>query len=112
MMSRARRLRELLERDIVLAPGVYNALFAKVAERVGFDAIYVTGFGTAAKYGYPDVGLVTQSEMLDNLRSICNATTVPVIADADTGYGGVINVRRTVRAYEEAGAAGLHIEDQ
>jgi 2-methylisocitrate lyase-like PEP mutase family enzyme len=112
MMSRARRLRELLERDIVLAPGVYNALFARVAEQVGFDAIYVTGFGTAAKYGYPDVGLVTQSEMLDNLRFICNATTVPVIADADTGYGGVINARRTVRAYEDAGVAGLHMEDQ
>jgi 2-methylisocitrate lyase-like PEP mutase family enzyme len=111
-MARTRRLRELLERGIVLAPGVYNALFAKAAERTGFDAIYMTGFGTAAKYGYPDVGLVTQTEMLDNLRSICNATTVPVIADADTGYGGVINVRRTVRAYEDAGAAGLHIEDQ
>jgi len=111
-MKRSRRLRELLERSIVLAPGVYNALFAKVAERVGFEALYMTGFGTAAKYGYPDVGLVTQTEMVDNVRSICAATTAPVIADADTGYGGVINVRRTVAAYEDAGAAGLHIEDQ
>jgi 2-methylisocitrate lyase-like PEP mutase family enzyme len=111
-MSRSRLLRDLLERGIVLAPGVYNALFAKVAERVGFEAIYMTGFGTAAKYGYPDVGLVTQTEMVDNVRSICAATTVPVLADADTGYGGVINVRRTVRAYQDAGAAGLHMEDQ
>ncbi|MGD9890544.1 MAG: oxaloacetate decarboxylase [Dehalococcoidia bacterium] len=111
-MSRSRQLRELLEQGMVLAPGVYNALFAKVAERTGYDAIYMTGFGTAAKYGYPDVGLVTQTEMLDNVRSICAATTVPLIADADTGYGGVINVRRTVRAYEAAGAAALHIEDQ
>ncbi len=111
-MSRSRRLRELLDRDIVLAPGVYNALFAKTVEQEGFDAVYMTGFGTAAKYGYPDVGLVTQSEMLDNLRSICSATAIPVIADADTGYGGVINVRRTVQAYEAAGAAGLHLEDQ
>lgn len=111
-MSRTRRLRELLEQGTVLAPGVYNALFARVAEQAGFDAIYMTGFGTAARYGYPDVGLVTQTEMLDNLRYICGATTLPVIADADTGYGNVINVQRTVRAYERAGAAGLHMEDQ
>lgn len=111
-MSRTRRLRSLLAEETVLAPGVYNALFARVAEQTGFDAIYMTGFGTAARYGYPDVGLVTQTEMLDNLRYICNATTIPVIADADTGYGNVINVRRTVRAYERTGAAGLHIEDQ
>ena len=111
-MSRTRRLRDLLEQGTVLAPGVYNALFARIAEQTGFDALYMTGFGTAARYGYPDVGLVTQTEMLDNLRYICSATTVPVIADADTGYGNVINVRRTVRAYERAGAAGLHLEDQ
>jgi 2-methylisocitrate lyase-like PEP mutase family enzyme len=111
-MSRARRLRELLAQGMVLAPGVYNALFAKIAEQVGFEAVYMTGFGTAARYGYPDVGLVTQTEMLDNLRAICAATTIPVIADADTGYGNALNVRRTVREYERAGAAALHLEDQ
>jgi 2-methylisocitrate lyase-like PEP mutase family enzyme len=106
------RLRSLLAEGIVLAPGVYNALFARIAERVGFSAIYMTGFGTAARYGYPDVGLVTQTEMLDNVRYICQATGIPLLADADTGYGGVINARRTVSLYEEAGAAGLHMEDQ
>lgn len=107
------RLRELLANDgFVLAPGVYNALFAKLVEHVGFDAIYVTGFGTAARYGYPDVGLVTQTEMVDNLRYICRSTSLPVIADMDTGYGSPINVRRTVREYERAGVAGFHIEDQ
>lgn len=111
-MNRTQRLRELLRQDIVLAGGVYNALFARVAEQSGFKAIYVTGFGTAARYGFPDVGLVTQTEMVDNLRYICNATTVPVIADADTGYGGVINARRTVAEYERVGVAGMHIEDQ
>jgi 2-methylisocitrate lyase-like PEP mutase family enzyme len=101
-----------LDQGVVLAPGVYNALFAKAVERTGFDAIYVTGFGSAARYGYPDVGLITQTEMVQNLRHICRATTIPVIADADTGYGNIINVRRTVREYERAGVAGFHIEDQ
>ncbi|MBM3138870.1 MAG: isocitrate lyase/PEP mutase family protein [Chloroflexi bacterium] len=111
-MKRSARLRELLEQGVVVAPGVYNALFARMVERTGFDAIYVTGFGTAARYGYPDVGLVTQTEMVENLRYICRATTIPVIADMDTGYGNAINVRRAVREYERAGVAGFHIEDQ
>ncbi len=111
-MRRTSRLRELLAQGIVLAPGVYNALFAKAVEHTGFDAIYVTGFGTAARYGYPDVGLITQTEMVQNLRHICHATAIPVIADADTGYGNVINVGRTVREYERAGVAGFHLEDQ
>jgi 2-methylisocitrate lyase-like PEP mutase family enzyme len=102
----------LMEQGVVLAPGVYNALFAKAVEHIGFDAVYVTGFGTAARYGYPDVGLITQTEMAQNLKHICGATNLPVIADADTGYGNVINVRRTVREYERAGVAGFHIEDQ
>lgn len=106
------RLRDQLERGLVLAPGVYNALFAKLVEHTGFEAVYVTGFGTAARYGYADVGLVTQTEMVDNLRYICRATSLPVIADMDTGYGNAINVRRTVREYERAGVAGFHIEDQ
>ena len=101
-----------MDQSVVLAPGVYNALFAKAVEHIGFDAVYVTGFGTAARYGYPDVGLITQTEMAQNLKHICGATNLPVIADADTGYGNVINVRRTVREYERAGVAGFHIEDQ
>ncbi|MFT5393398.1 MAG: 2-methylisocitrate lyase-like PEP mutase family enzyme [Gammaproteobacteria bacterium] len=111
-MSGATTLRELLAKGIVFAPGVYNALFAKTVEQIGFDAVYVTGFGTAARYGFPDVGLVTQSEMVQNLRHICRATSLPVIADMDTGYGNVVNVHRTVRDYERAGVAGFHIEDQ
>jgi len=101
-----------MEQGVVLAPGVYNALFAKAVEHTGFAAVYVTGFGTAARYGYPDVGLITQTEMVQNLKHICRATGLPVVADADTGYGNIINVRRTVREYERAGVAGFHIEDQ
>jgi 2-methylisocitrate lyase-like PEP mutase family enzyme len=91
---------------------VYNALFAKLAEETGFGCIYVTGFGTAARYGYPDVGLITQTEMVSNIREICSATGLPIIADADTGYGNALNVTRTVRLWEGAGAAALHLEDQ
>jgi 2,3-dimethylmalate lyase len=111
-MSRSATLRAMLDKGIVLAPGVYNALFAKAVEATGFDAIYVTGFGTAARYGFPDVGLVSQSEMVQNLTHICRATSLPVVADMDTGYGNVVNVRRAVRDYERAGVAGFHIEDQ
>lgn len=111
-MGRASTLRQLMDKGLVFAPGVYNALFAKAVEQTGFNAVYVTGFGTAARYGYPDVGLITQTEMAQNLRHICRATSLPVIADADTGYGNIINVRRTVREYERAGVAGFHIEDQ
>lgn len=111
-MRRSEALRALLDKGIVLAPGVYNALFAKTVELTGFEAVYVTGFGTAARYGFPDVGLVTQSEMVQNLRHICRATSLPVVADMDTGYGNAINVRRTVREYERAGVAGFHLEDQ
>lgn len=111
-MGRAKHFRQLLEKGLVLAPGVYNALFAKAVESTGFDAVYVTGFGSAARYGYPDVGLITQTEMVQNLRHICRATNLPVVADADTGYGNIINVRRTVREYERAGVSGFHIEDQ
>jgi len=111
-MQRSLRLRQLMEEGVVIAPGVYNALFAKAVEKTGFDAVYITGFGTAARYGYPDVGLITQTEMVQNLRHICRATSIPVIADADTGYGNIINVRRTVREYERTGVAGFHLEDQ
>jgi len=105
-------LRRQLARGCVLAPGIYNAMFARLVEEVGFRCAYMTGFGTAARYGVADVGLITQSEMVVNLRAICSATKLPVIADADTGYGNALNVTRTVRSWERAGAAALHIEDQ
>ncbi len=112
-MKPTARLREPLSRPgCILAPGVYNALFARQVEHEGFDALYVTGFGMAASLGLADVGLVTEPEMVTNLRYICGVVTIPVIADADTGYGNPINVRRTVRAYERAEAAALHLEDR
>jgi 2-methylisocitrate lyase-like PEP mutase family enzyme len=97
---------------MVVAPFVYDALQAKIAERVGFESVYMTGFGTAAARGFPDLGLLTMTEMVDNVRAIARSVKVPLICDADTGYGNPVNVWRTVREYEAAGAAGLHIEDQ
>jgi 2-methylisocitrate lyase-like PEP mutase family enzyme len=91
---------------------VHDALAALIATRVGFDVAYMTGFGTAACLGLPDVGLVTMSEMVENLRRITAAVDIDIIADADTGYGNPINVERTVKEYERAGACGLHLEDQ
>ncbi len=113
MAGPARRLRELLEGPgPVLAPFVYDGLQARLAQAAGFELVYMTGFGTAMARGMPDVGLLTMSEMLANLRPLAGAVDVPVVADADTGYGNEINVARTIREYEDAGAAGLHIEDQ
>ena len=108
------RLRELLARpEPLVAPGAYDALSARLVEQAGFDVVYMTGFGTTASLaGRPDVGLLTGTEMVDNARRIAAAVDVPVIADADTGYGNAINVVRTVQAYEQAGVAGIHIEDQ
>jgi len=112
-MTQAARLRELLGRGgMVVAPGAYDCITARLIERAGFDAVYMTGAGTAATLGYPDFGLLTMTEMAANAGRIAAAVGVPVIADADTGYGNELNVVRTVRAYEAAGAAGLHIEDQ
>lgn len=112
--SSAGKLRELLAAgEPVLAPGVYDALGARLVEEAGFPAVYMTGFGTAASLlGRPDVGLLTMSEMVDNVRRIANATDLPLIADADTGYGNAVNVVRTVQEYEQAGAAAIQIEDQ
>jgi 2,3-dimethylmalate lyase len=112
-MNPAKQLRERLNRPaMVVAPFVYDALQAKIAERVGFEAVYMTGFGTAAARGFPDLGLLTMSEMVENLRTIARSVQIPVICDADTGYGNPVNVWRTVNEYERAGAAALHIEDQ
>ena len=108
------RLRELLAGpDPVLAPGVFDGLGARLVEEAGFPAVYMTGFGTAAALlGRPDVGLLTMSEMVENAARIVAACDLPVIADADTGYGNPINVIRTVQEYERAGVAAIHIEDQ
>src|SRR3954465_3746494 len=107
-------LRELLAGpEPVVAPGAYDALSARLAEQAGFGAVYMTGFGASASLlGRPDVGLLSFGEMVDQARRIVQAATVPVIADADDGYGNPLNVMRTVREYEAAGVAALHIEDQ
>jgi 2,3-dimethylmalate lyase len=97
----------------ILAPGAYDALSARMIEQAGFPAVYMTGFGTSASLlGRPDVGLLTMSQMVDNARRIAQAVEVPVIADADTGYGNPLNVIRTVQEYERAGVSAIHIEDQ
>ncbi|MDE2803281.1 MAG: isocitrate lyase/PEP mutase family protein [Chloroflexota bacterium] len=111
--NRNARLRAMLRRDsMVVAPFCLNALHAKIAESVGFNAVYMTGSGTSAEKGFADVGLLTQTEMVANARYIANAVDVPVVADADTGYGNAINVWRTVHEYESIGVSGIHIEDQ
>ncbi|MDN5748097.1 MAG: oxaloacetate decarboxylase [Pseudonocardia sp.] len=108
------RLRELLAGPgPVVAPGSYDALSARLVEQAGFDVVYMTGFGTTASLiGRPDVGLLSGTEMIDNARRIVAAVDVPVIADADTGYGNALNVLRAVALYEQAGVAGIHLEDQ
>ena len=110
----APRLAELLRaQEPILAPGAYDALTARLIEQAGFPAVYMTGFGTSASLiGRPDVGLLTMSQMVDNARRIAQAVDVPVIADADTGYGNPLNVIRTVQEYELAGVSAIHLEDQ
>ena len=112
-MKTTTKLREMLESGpMVVAPFIMNALHAKIAESVGFRAVYMTGSGTSAERGFPDVGLLTMTEMVNNAKFISDAVDIPVICDADTGYGNIINVRRTVREYEAVGVAGIHLEDQ
>ncbi|MCA9286401.1 MAG: isocitrate lyase/phosphoenolpyruvate mutase family protein [Phycisphaerales bacterium] len=107
-----RRLREAMARGTVLAPGAFNALVARAAARAGFEACYISGGATANVAGYPDIGLITLTEMCRTIREIADASRLPVIVDADTGYGEVECTVRTVVEYERAGAAALHIEDQ
>jgi 2-methylisocitrate lyase-like PEP mutase family enzyme len=112
-MNAPARLRQLLRGDgMLVAPGAYDCITARTIAQAGFDAVYMTGAGTAATLGYPDYGLVTMSEMADNAGRLAAAVDLPVIADADTGYGNELNTTRTVREYERRGVAGLHIEDQ
>ena len=107
-----RSLRTRLGKGLLQAPGAYDALGAKVIEAAGFEAVYMTGYGTAAAAGLPDLGLLTMTDMVRNAERIARAVGVPVIADADTGYGNEDNVARTVEEYERAGVAAIHIEDQ
>ncbi|MEK7807076.1 MAG: isocitrate lyase/PEP mutase family protein, partial [Chloroflexota bacterium] len=113
-MRTTTRLRQLLKAPgIVVAPGAYDCLTARIIQQAGFPAVYMTGAGTSiARLGYPDLALATMTEMVANAAAIAASVEVPLIADADTGYGGVLNVQRTVRQYERAGVAALHIEDQ
>jgi len=113
-MRTTTRLRALLAGPgIVMVPGAHDAFTARLIEQTGFPACYMTGAGSvAALLGLPDVGLITMTEMVMNARYIARAVSLPVICDADTGYGNAINVMRTVREYEAAGVAGIHLEDQ
>ena len=113
-MTKAKKLRELLTSDgIITAPGAYDAWSARLIEHAEFSAVYMTGYGVSASVlGRPDIGLMSFHEMVESVHNIAEATNVPVIADADNGYGGSLNVVRTVRAYEQAGACGIQLEDQ
>ena len=110
--SNPRRLRELIARGTVVLPGAFNALTAMQIERAGFDAVYVSGAGIAAVRGLPDIGLLSMAEVVADAGTIAQAVAIPALADADTGYGPPLSVMRTVQAFEQAGLAGLHLEDQ
>lgn len=114
MPRKTTRLKKLIEApEILVMPGVYDALSAKLAERAGFEAGLMSGYSVSAgMLGEPDVGYLTMTEMAFALKRTCDATTIPVMADGDTGYGNAMNVRRVVREYESAGAAGVFFEDQ
>jgi 2-methylisocitrate lyase-like PEP mutase family enzyme len=113
MNEQRSRLRDLLAGpEMIVAPFVFDCIQARLAAAAGFEAVYMTGFGTAAARGFPDLGLLTMTEMVANAGAISRSVNVPVICDADTGYGNPLNVWRTVREYEDSGAAALHIEDQ
>jgi 2-methylisocitrate lyase-like PEP mutase family enzyme len=103
----------LAGRSLVTAPGVFDMISARIADGLGFQALYMTGYGVSASHlGLPDAGLASYTEMLSRVAQICQGTTTPVICDADTGFGGLLNVERTVKGYEAAGAAAIQIEDQ
>jgi 2-methylisocitrate lyase-like PEP mutase family enzyme len=103
----------LAQRDIVVAPGIFDMISAKMADSMQFDCLYMTGFGTVASYlGFPDAGLATYSDMVNRVTAFCGSTVTPLICDGDTGYGGLLNVAHSVRGYERGGAAGIQLEDQ
>jgi len=111
-VSPGRRLRDAWSRQALPVPGVFCPLVARLAERLGFEAVYLSGAALSASAALPDVGLLTLTEFADAARSIARATSLPLLCDADTGFGEALNVERTVRLFEEAGAAGIHLEDQ
>lgn len=113
-MDKKQKLAELIERPgVIVVPGVYDALTARIAERAGFEAFFATGAGISNAYlGLGDVGLMTLDELLRAVKPMCEVTRIPLIVDADTGFGGYLNVRRTVRQLEQAGAAAITLEDQ
>ncbi len=113
-MTTNTRLKDLLAGgEFILAPGVFEMFSARIADRMGFKALYMTGYGVSGSYlGQPDAGLVSYTDMVGRAGTIARGTTTPLIADADTGFGGLINVRQTVRGYEEAGVQAIQIEDQ
>ena len=113
-MTKARKLRELLKQDqIIMAPGAYDAWSARLVEQAGFPAVYMTGYGVSASVlGRPDIGLISLQETAEAAKNICNCTNIPLIADADNGYGNSLNVIRTFTEYETAGVAGIQLEDQ
>jgi 2-methylisocitrate lyase-like PEP mutase family enzyme len=113
MTSSTPQLRARLARPgLVIAPGAYDGIGVRLIEQAGFEAAYMTGAGTSAARGYPDFGLLSMSEMVENAAVMARAIGIPLIADADTGYGNELNVTRTVREYESRGVAAIHIEDQ
>ncbi|MFN4259997.1 MAG: methylisocitrate lyase [Gemmataceae bacterium] len=110
--SPGRRLRDAWARETLQIPGVFNPLVARMAERLGFPAVYLSGAALSASHGLPDVGLLTLSEFVAAAQAITQATTLPLLCDADTGFGEALNVERTVHLFEAAGVAGIHLEDQ
>src|SRR5277367_3852065 len=105
-MSKGKSFRDALKRGMVTAPGCFDCITARLIEQAGFEAAYMTGAGTAASLGYPDYGLVTMTEMVENAGRMAAVLNIPLIADADTGYGNELNAFRTVREYERRGVAG------
>ena len=112
-MSSATLRQRLSQPGLIVAPGVYDMVSVRMAERMGFEALYMTGFGTVASHlGLPDAGLATYSDMVGRVQAISRLSSTPLIADGDTGYGGLLNVMHTVRGYERAGASAIQLEDQ
>lgn len=113
MNNQRKQFRKLMKgKHIIIAPGAFDALSARIIERGGFPAVYLTGGGLSRSWGFPDLGLMTMTENLMLIARVCDSVNIPVIADADTGYGNALNVMRTVKEYERAGVACLHLEDQ
>src|SRR5438874_2250928 len=113
MTTPAQRIRDLVAADTILMPGVYDAITARIAARLGFEIVFISGYSvSAARLGEPDFGFLTESEMADAARSVTRVSNAPVIVDADTGYGNAVNVMRTVGDFQDAGAAGVFLEDQ